>query len=164
MCIVNEYISRTGCGHNVDVFRRCAKAINEGQIQCDSTYIAKPISLENKRCENCGSNDKDEVPQNQKLKLNRAKHLFDKLLQYPRRIKHGAHERCSPPRFQQVASMANGRWEGGQGIRKTRPKPRNRDRIEFDAACVDYLNMELDYGEAKENNRLKSSGKQTEPI
>ncbi|KAF3097140.1 hypothetical protein TWF569_002980 [Orbilia oligospora] len=164
MCIVNEYISRTGCGHNVDVFRRCAKAINEGQIQCDSTYIAKPISLENKRCENCESNDKNEVPQNQKPKRNRAKDLFDKLLQYPRRIKHDAHEGFSPPRRQQVASMANGRWKGGQGIRKTRPKPRKRDRIEFDAACVDYLTMELDYGEAKENNRPKPGRKHTGPI
>ncbi|KAK6513145.1 hypothetical protein TWF506_009311 [Arthrobotrys conoides] len=156
MCTINEYISRTGCGHNVEVFSRCANAIKEGQMQCNPTYIAEPIPLDNERCEHCEIEGKNKSSQDQKSKPNRARELFKRLLQHSRRIKPELPKRVSSPRFQRVTSAIKGRWKGGQGIRKKRSKPMKWDRIEFDAACVDYLTTELDYGEAKESGRPKS--------
>ncbi|KAK6337144.1 hypothetical protein TWF718_009928 [Orbilia javanica] len=166
MCVVNEYVSRTGCGHNVSVFSRCEKAIKESQVQCHFTLMAKTSCLDNKSCKYCevkkNAASPDPKPK-RKQKPNKAKVLFDKLLNIERPSRHSRSEssrwasglRSSPPRLRQRTLASSERWKQGQGIRKKRSKPRKADRIDFDEACIDSKTTVLDYGETKENAQSK---------
>ncbi|KAK6526074.1 hypothetical protein TWF281_011113 [Arthrobotrys megalospora] len=141
MCTIDEYISWTGCGHNIDVFTRCGKAIKEGNMRCSAKPITRTEIMKGKPCQTCGANELVNGA-TQGSKFNRLKNFLTELLN-------------DNDNHFQTGSKSKKRKRGRKRRGNHQFQQSGTNQVDFDQVEVDYMTMELDYGEAKENIRPK---------
>ncbi|KAK6343659.1 hypothetical protein TWF730_011250 [Orbilia blumenaviensis] len=156
MCLIEEFISSTGCGHTVDVFTRCADAVKAGELQCDPTFVYKSASLNDSICASCAAakiKGVAEAPPSVSRKTNQAKDLFTKLFctqtDLVLNVSEPSRQRPSPKkRAREQQGTTCQRSEG----RRDRNK-KGRTHVDDPRRSCEQDATELDYGDqdAKEN-------------